>query len=52
MVLLKSVLRQMDVFGNKPRKGQLKIEEDVNPNRWIGKEENLEKELRISIILF
>jgi hypothetical protein len=37
---------QMDLLGNKSRKGQLKIEEDVNPNRWIGKEENLENELR------
>jgi hypothetical protein len=37
---------QIDAFGNKPRKGQLKIEEDVNPNRWLGKEVELEKELR------
>ncbi len=37
---------QMDAFGNKARKGQLKIEEEVSPNRWIGKEEELEKELR------
>lgn len=37
---------QIDAFGNIPRKGQLKIEEDVNKNRWIGKEEELEKELR------
>lgn len=37
---------QMDLLGNKARKGQLKIEEDVNPNRWIGKEKNLENELR------
>ncbi|MEO8399630.1 MAG: hypothetical protein ABI550_07430, partial [Ignavibacteriaceae bacterium] len=37
---------QMDAFGNKTRKGQLKIEEEVNPNRWINKEVELEKEIR------
>ena len=37
---------QLDVFGNKSRKGQLKIEEDLSPNNWIGKENELANELR------
>ncbi|BDQ02294.1 N-6 DNA methylase [Ignavibacterium sp.] len=37
---------QIDMFGNKARKGQLKIEEELLPSRWIDKEDELEVELR------
>ncbi len=38
---------QTSVFGNEERKGQLKFERKVEPNRWSGNEEELEKQLRI-----
>ncbi|TSA21350.1 hypothetical protein D4R75_06255, partial [bacterium] len=38
---------QTSVFGNEARKGQLKFERKVEPNRWSGNEEDLEKQLRI-----
>lgn len=37
---------QTDMFGNKARVGQLKLEEELLPSRWINKEDELEKELR------
>lgn len=37
---------QTDFFGNKERKGQLKIEEDLAPKAWAEKVEKLEDELR------
>lgn len=37
---------QSDMFGNSVRKGQLKIEEELLPSRWIDKEAELETELR------
>ncbi|MBM4167535.1 MAG: hypothetical protein FJ215_00005, partial [Ignavibacteria bacterium] len=37
---------QTDGFGNKARKGQLKLESKVEPNRWVDKEDSLEAELR------
>ncbi|MBX3006830.1 MAG: hypothetical protein KF816_02265 [Melioribacteraceae bacterium] len=37
---------QTDIFGNKSRTGQLKIEEELSTNRWTDKENELESELR------
>ncbi len=37
---------QSDMFGNSARKGQLKIEEELKPSRWINNEDKLEDELR------
>ena len=37
---------QLDAFGNNVRQGQLKIEEKINLNRWTGKEDELETNLR------
>ncbi|WKZ69976.1 MAG: TaqI-like C-terminal specificity domain-containing protein [Melioribacteraceae bacterium] len=37
---------QSDMFGNSARKGQLKIEEELKPTRWIDNEGKLEDELR------
>jgi len=37
---------QEDMFGNTARKGQLKIEEELLPSRWIDNEDKLEEELR------
>lgn len=37
---------QSDIFGNSARKGQLKIEEELLPSRWINNEDKLEDELR------
>ncbi|MBC7382026.1 MAG: Eco57I restriction-modification methylase domain-containing protein [Bacteroidia bacterium] len=38
--------KQTDMFGNKARKGQLKLEASVKPNRWKVKEDSFEKNLR------
>lgn len=38
---------QTSVFGNVARKGQLKFEGKVDPNRWIRNEAELEKQLRL-----
>lgn len=37
---------QADMFGNKARVGQVKIEEELTPTRWTDKETELENELR------
>jgi type I restriction-modification system DNA methylase subunit len=37
---------QIDLFGNDFRKGQLKLEQSLNINRWNGREEELENNLR------
>jgi len=37
---------QTELFGNKDRKGQLKMETEIGHNRWAGKEDKLEEELR------
>ncbi len=38
-------LDQYDIFGNKARKGQLLIEQELKPTRWIDNEDKLVKEL-------
>jgi adenine-specific DNA-methyltransferase len=37
---------QADMFGNKTRKGQLKLETSTKPNRWKGKEDLFEANLK------
>lgn len=38
--------KQTDMFGNKARKGQLKLESSIKPNRWKGKEKLFEENLK------
>jgi hypothetical protein len=38
---------QIEMFGNETRKGQLTIEQKINESRWIGKEPELEDNLRL-----
>ena len=38
---------QIEMFGNETRKGQLTFEQKINESRWIGKEQQLEDNLRL-----
>ncbi|KAF0238558.1 MAG: type IIS restriction [Prolixibacteraceae bacterium] len=40
---------QIEMFGNETRKGQLTFEQKINESHWIGKEQELEDNLRLLI---
>lgn len=38
---------QIEIFGNETRKGQLSLEQKINSSNWVGKETELEDNLRL-----
>lgn len=38
---------QIELFGNETRKGQLSLEQKINSSKWVGKETELEDNLRL-----
>jgi tRNA1(Val) A37 N6-methylase TrmN6 len=38
---------QIEIFGNETRKGQLSLEQKINSSKWVGKEKELEDNLRL-----
>lgn len=38
---------QIEIFGNETRKGQLSLEQKINSSKWVGKETELEDNLRL-----